>query len=50
MPRPSSEETDRTFCGGHTLVSNAKAFISGTYHGFDQKHLQAYLDEYLYGF
>jgi hypothetical protein len=46
----SSEETDRTFCWGHTLVSNAKAFLSGTYHGLDQKHLQACLDEYLYRF
>lgn len=34
----------------HTIVSNAKAFIAGTYHGLDKKHLQAYLDEYCYRF
>lgn len=30
----------------HVLSSNAKAFLKGTYHGIDKKHLQAYLDEY----
>jgi len=34
----------------HILSSNAKAFISGTYHGIDKKHLQAYLDEFCYRF
>jgi len=34
----------------HTIVSNAKAFIAGTYHGLDPKHLQAYLDEFCYRF
>ena len=34
----------------HTLISNAKAFISGTYHGLDSKHLQAYLSEFCYRF
>ena len=34
----------------HTIVSNAKAFIGGTYHGLDAKHLQAYLDEFCYRF
>lgn len=34
----------------HTIVSNAKAFIAGTYHGLDRKHLQAYFDEYCYRF
>ena len=32
----------------HTMVSNAKAFIAGTYHGLDKKHLQAYLDEFCF--
>ena len=32
------------------LVSNAKAFILGTYHGVMGKHLQKYLDEYCYRF
>jgi transposase-like protein len=32
----------------HTMISNAKAFIAGTYHGLDAKHLQAYLDEFCF--
>ncbi len=32
------------------LVSNAKAFILGTYHGVTKKHLQRYLNEYCYRF
>lgn len=34
----------------HTIVSNAKAFVAGTFHGLDQKHLQRYLDEFSYRF
>lgn len=34
----------------HTIIANAKAFIQGTYHGLDQKHLQAYLHEFCYRF
>lgn len=34
----------------HTLISNVKAFIEGTYHGLNEKHLQSYLDEYCYRF
>jgi len=34
----------------HIIVSNAKAFILGTYHGLDSKHLQAYLDEFAFRF
>ncbi|MBS3982468.1 MAG: transposase, partial [Dethiobacter sp.] len=34
----------------HVIISNAKAFIKGTYHGLDSKHLQAYLGEYCYRF
>jgi len=32
----------------HILVSNAKAFINGTFHGLDSIHLQRYLDEFCY--
>lgn len=32
----------------HILTSNAKAYILGTFHGVDRKHLQAYLDEFCY--
>ncbi|MGE5529092.1 MAG: transposase, partial [Patescibacteria group bacterium] len=31
-------------------VSNARALIAGTHHGVDEKHLQAYLDEFAYRF
>lgn len=34
----------------HTVIGNVKAFINGTYHGLDAKHLQAYLDEFCYRF
>jgi len=34
----------------HTIVSNAKAFINGTYHGLDKKHLDFYLAEFCYRF
>ena len=34
----------------HTVISNAKAFILGTYHGLPKKYLQAYLDEYCFRF
>lgn len=32
----------------HTMISNAKAFIGGTFHGLDAKHLQAYLNEFCF--
>jgi transposase-like protein len=32
----------------HTMISNAKAFIGGTYHGLGAKHLQRYLDEFCF--
>jgi transposase-like protein len=34
----------------HTVISNVKAFIGGTYHGLDEKHLQPYLNEFCYRF
>ena len=34
----------------HVMISNAKAFILGTYHGLPQKNLQEYLDEFCYRF
>jgi len=34
----------------HKVISNLKAFISGTYHGLDKKHLQRYFDEFAYRF
>lgn len=34
----------------HVIVSNAKAFINGTFHGLDGKYLQLYLSEFCYRF
>ena len=34
----------------HIVISNAKAFVLGTYHGLPKKHLQSYLDEYSFRF
>lgn len=34
----------------HKVISNMKAFIAGTYHGLDRKHLQRYFDEFMYRF
>jgi hypothetical protein len=34
----------------HIVVSNAKAFILGTYHGLDSLHIQSYLDEFCFPF
>lgn len=34
----------------HTIISNAKAFIEGTYHSMERKHIQLYLDEFCYRF
>ena len=34
----------------HIIISNLKAFIAGTYHGLDKKHLQHYFNEYCWRF
>jgi transposase-like protein len=34
----------------HIIISNLKAFFSGTYHGLDSRHLQAFLDEFNFRF
>jgi transposase-like protein len=34
----------------HIVISNLKAFISGTYHGVAKTHFQAFLDEFCYRF
>ena len=34
----------------HVVISNAKAFILGTYHGLPKKYLQSYLDEFSFRF
>lgn len=34
----------------HVVISNAKSFILGTYHGLSKKYFQSYLDEYSFRF
>ena len=34
----------------HVVISNAKAFILGTYHGLLKESLQSYLDEFCFRF
>jgi transposase-like protein/Zn ribbon nucleic-acid-binding protein len=34
----------------HVLISNAKTYIKGTYHGACKEHFQRYLDEFCYRF
>ena len=34
----------------HTIISNAKALINGTFHGLDRKYFQRYLNEFIYRF
>ena len=34
----------------HTIASNAKSFVQGTFHGLDELHLQRYLDEFCWRF
>ena len=34
----------------HKFISNAKAFLIGTHHGVEAKHLERYLAEYTYRF
>jgi len=34
----------------HKMISNAKAFISGTYHGLGKIYLQSYFDEFCFRF
>lgn len=34
----------------HIVISNAKTFILGTYHGLPKTYLQSYLDEYCFRF
>ena len=46
----SSPEAEEKLHWVHALISNAKAFMVGTFHGLDKSHLQAYLDEFCYRF
>ena len=41
---------DATLPLAHVVISNMKAWLKGTYHGVSKKHLQAYLNEYVFRF
>lgn len=34
----------------HVVLSNVKAYIQGTFHGLDEKHMQRYLNEFCFRF
>ncbi|MBW2308795.1 MAG: IS1595 family transposase, partial [Deltaproteobacteria bacterium] len=46
----SGHAHQRVLTWTHILISNAKSFILGTFHGIGKKHFQAYLDEFCYRF
>ena len=45
-----ASKSNQTLKWVHILASNAKAFLLGTFHGIDKKHLQEYLNEFCYRF
>ena len=45
-----NSDDDKVLRWSHILISNAKAFLLGTFHGVNKKHLQSYLDEFCYRF
>jgi transposase-like protein len=45
-----NEEKDSALLWLHTIISNAKSYVLGTYHGLDKMHLQRYLNEFCYRF
>lgn len=46
----SAPEAEEKLHWVHAIISNAKAFIVGTFHGLYERHLQPYLDEFCYRF
>ena len=46
----SSEDIAKKLRHIHIVFGNLKAFLNGTYHGVSSKHLQAYLNEYVFRF
>lgn len=45
-----NSDVDKVLRWSHILISNAKAYLLGTFHGVNKKHLQSYLDEFCYRF
>lgn len=50
MKKFDHEEDPEHLLWLHKVISNLKAFIAGTYHGLEKKHLQRYFDEFAYRF
>ena len=46
----SADDADSKLKWLHTIISNAKAFVLGTFHGLKTDDLQLYLDEFCYRF
>jgi len=46
----SASDSQNLLHGVHIVISHAKAFLTGTFHGLDDKHIQRYLDEFCYRF
>lgn len=44
------DKDGNALCWVHTLNSNVKSFLQGTYHGLGKKHLQSYFDEFDFRF
>jgi hypothetical protein len=50
-PKAASQDADPEWLKwAHTIISNAKAFIEGTFHGLGRKYIQRYLNEFCYRF
>ena len=45
-----SQSDEATLPLAHVVISNMKAWLKGTFHGVSKKHLQAYLNEYVFRF
>jgi hypothetical protein len=51
MVRIPSSRTPRVSCGSTSRIfSNLKAWLNGVHHGVSPKHLQAYLNEFVFRF
>ena len=50
MKKFDTEKDPKHLHWTHIVISNAKAFINGTFHGLDSVHLQRYLDEFCFRF
>ena len=46
----TSERSAEILPWAHTVFSNLKTWIRGTFHGVSRKHLQRYLEEFTYRF